>query len=156
MQDPASHRFDTNILGLAIRIDPEADVTAISAQHRGLQPPAGVSNDGDRPWQRDADFREFARPRIDLDGAAVLLDDDVMADGQAKAGALSGRLRREEWIEDLFLHVRRNTGAIVPYPDFYAIAKALGRGSEDRFIAIASGLRLAFCGRVKTVRNQIQ
>ena len=34
--------------------------------------------------QNDPDFGEFARLRIDLDRAAMLLDDDVVADGKAK------------------------------------------------------------------------
>ena len=43
----------------------------------------------------------------------MLLHDDVVADGEAKAGAFSARLGREEWVEYLFFHVRRDAGAIV-------------------------------------------
>ena len=42
----------------------------------------------------------------------MLLDDDVMADGEAKSGALSGWLGREERIEQLVLHLGRNTGVV--------------------------------------------
>ena len=42
----------------------------------------------------------------------MLLDDDVVTDGEAKAGAFSGRLGRKERIEDLLLHLGRNASAI--------------------------------------------
>ena len=35
----------------------------------------------------------------------MLLDNNVVADGEAKTGAFSGRFRREKWIEHLFFHV---------------------------------------------------
>jgi hypothetical protein len=59
----------------------------------------------------------------------VLLDDDVVADGEAKAGALSGRFGREERVEHLFFHVGQNTSAVVADPDFHTIAKVFGRGT---------------------------
>ena len=61
----------------------------------------------------------------------MLLDDDVVADGEAKAGALSGRFGREERIEHLFFHVRRNTRAVIADPDFHTIAEVFGRGSKS-------------------------
>src|SRR5262245_44391488 len=51
--------------------------------------------------QNHPDLREFAGLGIHLDRAAVLLDDDIVADGKAKTGALSGWFRREEWVEHL-------------------------------------------------------
>jgi hypothetical protein len=47
----------------------------------------------------------------------MLLDDDVVADGEAQPGTFAGRFRREERVEHLFFHVRWNTGAIVADPD---------------------------------------
>src|SRR5215831_6231449 len=61
--------------------------------------------------QTDSDFGELARLRIDFDSACVLFHDDIVADGETKAGALSGRFRREEGIEHLFFHFGRNAGA---------------------------------------------
>jgi hypothetical protein len=49
----------------------------------------------------------------------MLLDDDVVADGEAQPGTFAGRFRREERVEHLFFHVRWNTGAIVADPDFH-------------------------------------
>ena len=47
-----------------------------------------------------------------------------------RPGAFSGGLGREERIEHLFLHVRRDAGAVVTDPDFNTIAKIFGRGRE--------------------------
>jgi hypothetical protein len=58
--------------------------------------------------QPDDELREHAGFAVDVDRAAVLLDDDVVAHGEAEAGALAGGLGREEGIEHLVLHVRRN------------------------------------------------
>ena len=75
--------------------------------------------------QNDLKFGEFAWLGIDLNRSAMLLDDDIMADGQAKAGAFSGRLGREERIEHLLLHLGRDAGAVVANPDFHTVAKVL-------------------------------
>jgi hypothetical protein len=86
----------------------------------------------------------------------MLLDDDVMADGEAKPSAFSGRFRCEERIEHLFFHVRRNAGAVVANPDFHAIAEAFGRGSEDWLVITAIGLLSASGRCIKTIGNQIE
>ena len=74
----------------------------------------------------------------------MLLHDDVVSDRQAKAGALSGGLGREERIEHLFLHLGRNAGAVVANPDLHAVAEVLCRGARvgSIAIAIACALRL--------------
>ena len=46
----------------------------------------------------------------------MLLDDDVAADGKATASAFSSRLGREERVEHLLFHVRRDAGAVVANP----------------------------------------
>src|SRR5262249_49629601 len=86
------------------------------------------------------DFSELARLRFYFDKPTMLLDDNVVTDGEAKAGAFSGRFRREEGIEHLLFHLGRNTGAVVANPNFHAIAEALGRGSERRLV-IASEVK---------------
>ena len=57
----------------------------------------------------------------------MLLDDDVVSDGQAKASALSGGFCREEGIEHLFLYFRRNADAVIANPDLDFVAKVLCR-----------------------------
>ena len=46
----------------------------------------------------------------------MLLDDDVVTDREAKAGALSGWFGREEGIEHLLLYIGRNAGAVITNP----------------------------------------
>jgi hypothetical protein len=64
----------------------------------------------------------------------MLLDDDVVAHGQAKASALARRLGRIEWIEHLLLHVRRDAGAVVTNPDLNAPPEVPGRGHKGWLI----------------------
>src|SRR5262245_51413439 len=85
-----------------------------------------------RARQDDPDLSELARLCIDVDRACVLLDDNVVAHGEAKAGALSGGFGREERVKHLFLHVRRNTGAVVAKPDLHAITNVFGRSGKGR------------------------
>src|SRR6516165_10552031 len=86
----------------------------------------------------------------------MLLHDDVVSDGEAKASAFPGRLGREEGIEHLFLHLRRNADAVVANRDLYAIAEALRRRRESRLIAIATILLFAFGRRIEAVGDQVQ
>ena len=67
----------------------------------------------------------------------MLLDDDVVTDGQAKPGPFAGRLCRKERVEQLLLHLGRDTGAVVADPDFDTVAEVLGRGSK-RWLVVAS------------------
>ena len=59
----------------------------------------------------------------------MLLDDDVVAQRQAKPRSLADGLGREERIEHLVLDLGRNAGAVVADPDFHAVAQVLGRRS---------------------------
>jgi hypothetical protein len=67
----------------------------------------------------------------------MLLHDDVVSDGQAKASALASRFCREEGIEHLFLYLRWNAGAVVANPDLNLVAEVLGGSSKSGLIAIA-------------------
>ena len=51
--------------------------------------------------QADRELGEFADLAVDLDRAAMLLGDDVIADREAEPGAFAGRLGREERLEQL-------------------------------------------------------
>ena len=81
----------------------------------------------------------------------MLLDDDVVADREAKAGALSGRFGREEWVEHLFFHIGRNTSAVITNRDFHAIAKVFGRGRKGRLVVTTIGLRPALGRRIEAI-----
>jgi hypothetical protein len=86
----------------------------------------------------------------------MLFDDDVVADGQAKSGALSGWFGREEGIEHLLLYVGRNAGAVVANPDLYAVAEVLRRSRKSRLIAFAITLLFALGRRIEAVGDQVQ
>src|ERR1700745_2752302 len=78
-----------------------------------------------RTRQNNSYFGELAGPRIHLYRSRMLLHDDVMSDGQAEAGPLSGGFGREKGIEHLFPHLGRNAGAVVANRDLYAVAEVL-------------------------------
>jgi len=85
----------------------------------------------------------------------MLLDHNVVADGEAEAGAFSCGFRREERIEHLLLHLGRNAGAVVADPDFHLIAKAAGRGRQGWLIAIASGLGFPLGRGIKAIGDEV-
>ncbi len=104
--------------------------------------------------KNDPEFGELAGPRVDLDRSAVLLHDNVVTEGKPKPCPLAGRLGREKRIEYLFLHVRRNAGAIVTNADFDTIAEAARRSDKHR-LEVLAGLCLALGRRVEAVRDQV-
>src|SRR5215471_15620950 len=59
------------------------------------------------PRQADREFGKFSRHAVDGDRAAVLLHDDVIGDRQAEPGALPGRFRRNEGLEQFLPDLRR-------------------------------------------------
>src|SRR5262245_5359759 len=85
--------------------------------------------------QSHPDFGELARLSVHLDGAAMLLHNDVVTNGEPKSSSFSGRFGCEERVEHLFFYFRWDTGAVIPNPDFHTIAKAAGRGRKGWLIA---------------------
>ena len=59
-------------------------------------------------------------------------------------------------IEDLFLHFRRNAGAIVADPDFDAVAEVLGRGSKGWLVIAAIRFRFALGRCIEAIGDQIE
>src|SRR5262249_22776544 len=92
---------------------------------------------------------------VDIDRPAMLLDDDIVADGKAKPGALPGSLVCEKRVEQLLLHRGRNAGAVVADPDFHLIAKAAGRGRKGWLIAIISGLGFPLGRGIKAIGDEV-
>src|SRR6476659_8742826 len=86
----------------------------------------------------------------------MLLDDNVVAQRETKTRSLAGGLRRKEGIEHLFLHLGRNTSAVVMDPDLHAVAEVFGRGSKGGLITIAVCLAFTLRRRVEAVRDQVQ
>src|SRR5438094_8265479 len=68
----------------------------------------------DRPArQSDREFGKLAHTAVDLNGTAMLLGYDVVADRESKSRALSGRLCREEGLKQLVLDFGWNAHAII-------------------------------------------
>src|ERR1700730_6951828 len=100
-------------------------------------------------------FGELADLAIDGVRAAMLLGHDVVADREAKPGALTGRLGREERLEQLVLDLRDYAGAVVADADFDCIAEISCRYLQHR---LKAGLiaPAAFGGGVETVAEQVE
>jgi hypothetical protein len=86
----------------------------------------------------------------------MLLDNNVVADREAKTSAFSGRLGREKRVEHLFFYVRRHTDAVVANSDFHTIAKIFGRGCESRLVVATISLCSAPGRSIEAVCNQIK
>ena len=93
---------------------------------------------------------------MDLYRPTVLLDDDVVTDGQAKPSAFTGRLCRKERVKQLLLDLGRNAGAVVTNPDFNAIAEVLGCRSKRRLVVASIRFGLTLRRRVEAVGDQVK
>ena len=92
--------------------------------------------------QNNLELSKCARRGIDIDGAAVLFHDDVMAHRKTKSGAFTRRLGCEEGIEYLRFYFVRYPDAIVADADLDLVTEILRRGSQRRLEAIT---RLPLC-----------
>jgi hypothetical protein len=109
-----------------------------------------------RARQDNPEFGELAGVGVDLNRPAMLLDDDVVTNGQAQPSPFTGGLCRKERIEHLLLHLGWNAGAVVANPDFDAVTQVLGRGSHGGLVAASIRFRLTLRGCVEPVRDQIE
>ena len=64
----------------------------------------------------------------------MLLDDDVVTNGQAQSSPFTGRFCRKERVEQLLLHLRGIPAPSKSELDFDAVAEALGRRSQRRLV----------------------
>ena len=81
----------------------------------------------------------------------MLLDDDVMTDGQTEASALSGGFSCEEGIEHLFPDLGRDTHAVVANADLYPVTEILRSGCKLRLEAIVNRLSLTLSRRIEPI-----
>src|SRR5215813_6064699 len=86
----------------------------------------------------------------------MLLDNDVVTDGQPESGAFSSGFRGEERVEHLFFHVRRNAAAVVANCYLDTIAQVLGRGSQSWLVIAAIAFGSAFSRCIKAIGDQIK
>ena len=86
----------------------------------------------------------------------MLLDDDVVTNGQAEPSPFTGRLGRKEWVEQLLLHLGWDAGAVVADPDFDPVTEVLGRGGKRRLVAATIRFGFALCRRVEAVGDEVE
>src|SRR5262245_45330578 len=86
----------------------------------------------------------------------MLLDDDVVTDGEPKSGAFSSGFRCEERVEHFFFHVRRNAGAVVANCYLDTIAQILSRGSQSWLVIATIGFGSAFSRCIEAIGDQIK
>jgi hypothetical protein len=79
-------------------------------------------------WQKHAHRRALALARLDLEAAAVLLDDRAhRGEAEARAGR---RLGGEEGLEQVRQHLRRHAGAVVHDRDRDLVLPRAGAGLD--------------------------
>src|SRR3974390_179328 len=86
----------------------------------------------------------------------MLLHDYVVTDGEAKPGPFSCRFSSEERGEQLLLHLRRNTRAIVADTDLHPVAEIFGRRGKRRLVVAAITFSFPLGRRIEAVRDQVQ
>ena len=100
-------------------------------------------------------FGELAGLRIDLDRPAMLLDDDVVTDGQAKPVPSPAGL-----VVKNGLNIFSFTSGGMPVPLSRILIsrcrQVLGRGSKRRLVIAAVCFRLALRRRIKAIGNQVE
>src|SRR5579871_511741 len=92
---------------------------------------------------------------LDVDPAAMLLDNNVMRHRKAESCSFPGRFGGEEGIEHLLSYFGRNPAAIVANSDFDCPAEVFRRRAEDWLKGFLAGLDLASGCRIEAVGNQI-
>src|SRR6516165_5890539 len=107
------------------------------------------------PRQADRELGKCASLAVNCDRAAMLLGNDVVADGKAQAGTLSGRFRREERLKKTVAVFGRDAGAIVANPDLDSLAEIARRDLQHR---AERAVRVAalFGSGIEAIADQVQ
>src|SRR5262245_26717554 len=116
---------------------PVGDAGSVFLQTLDSRPSARFSDECPSAGKHNSDLGVLAGLGVDLYRTLMLLDDDVVSDGQAKAGTLTRRFCREEGIEHLLLYLGRNAGAVIANSDLNFVAKVLCHRHYGWLIAIA-------------------
>src|SRR5215471_12427218 len=105
-----------------------------------------------QPHRELGEVTDFA---VDRDGATVLQRYDLVAYRQPKTGAFTGRLGREERLEQLVPVFRRNTDAIVAHPDLDASVEPAGRHLQCRAVSSVA-LATALASGIEAVADEVE
>ena len=100
--------------------------------------------------QHDLELSEQPGLGLDIDAAAVLFYDDVVAHRQAKPGTFARGLGCEERIEYFLFDPFWDAGPVIANTDFNPVSEVLGRCGKRR-IEPVTGFRFAFRRGVKSV-----
>ena len=113
---------------------------------------------GRAPAARQAygELGEGPRLALDLDRAAMLLGDDVVADRQAEPRPFAGWLGREKGLEQLGADLGLNARPVVAHPDLDRLAEIARRDPERRSVAAIGSAQMALPGGVKAVAKQVE
>src|SRR5262245_31177268 len=86
----------------------------------------------------------------------MLLDNDVVTDGEPESSTFSSGFRGEERVEYLLFHFRRNAGAVVANCYFVTIAQILSCGSQSWLVIAAIAFGSPFSRCIKAIGDQIK
>ena len=106
--------------------------------------------------QNNPDLSVLAGLAVDFNEPGMLLDNDIVTNGEAEAGTLARRLGGEEGIEHLFAHLKWDTGSVVPNPDLHSVTQTSRCGSQRRLKAAIFRLAFAFGRGIEPVCNQVE
>jgi hypothetical protein len=90
-----------------------------------------------RPRQYDLELSEKSGLRLDINAAAVLLYDDVVAHRQAKPGTFARGFGREERVEYFVFGTFRDAGPVIANTDFDLVSEVLRRSGKHWLEAVA-------------------
>ena len=105
---------------------------------------------------RGLELGKLAGLCVNLNRPGMLLDDDVMAEREAKTGSLARRLSREEGVEYFVPDLRRNPRTVIADADLHPVTEIFRRRRKLGDVAVVSRLRFAFGRRVEAVRDKVE
>src|SRR6516164_2058079 len=105
--------------------------------------------------QSDDELGKYARLSLDVDPAAVLLNNDVMCHRQAEPCPFPGWFGGKEGIEHLRSHLGRDAGTVVANPDFDRFAEVPGGRTQDRLEGVIIRFGLASYRSIKPIGNKV-
>src|SRR5215472_15021548 len=106
-------------------------------------------------WQPHGELGELADFAVNGDRAAMLQGYDLIADRQAKPGALAGRLGGKERLEQLLPMFPGNADAVVAHPDLDGITHFTSRDLQDRAIR-AVAVVATLIGGIEAIADEVQ
>src|SRR6516165_8650508 len=105
--------------------------------------------------QAHGELGELADFALDRDRAAVLQGYDLIADRQAKPGALAGRLGGEERLKQLLPVFRSDADPVVAHANLDSIIDLASRDFQDRTVTAVT-LAVTLVGGIEAIADEVQ